>query len=132
MFGVVLGAVEAEHLVEDRLDDLLPRIGFAAYPFAFQAFAGGLKLAGVQQRRPGIGKAAGNCVHVLAAKQRVDLGIRHSGLRGSGIPYTPGPRSCEAPANGHAPLEGFVVGNAGSAGKGPAREKATRRASCWR
>ncbi len=72
VLGVVLAAVEAEHFVQDRLDDLLPRVGFAADPFAFQAVAGGLKLAGVQQRRAGIGKPAGDRFHVLAAKQRIE------------------------------------------------------------
>ena len=70
VLGVVLAAVEAENLIEDRLDDLLARIGFATDPFSFQVRAGSPKLARVQ-RRAGIGKTAGDGVDVLAAKEGI-------------------------------------------------------------
>ena len=52
VLGIVLAMLEAENFIEDRLNNLLARIGFAADPLSFQTILGGAKLGRVSSAAP--------------------------------------------------------------------------------
>ena len=70
VFGIVLIAVEAEHFVEDGLDDFLAGVRLAREPLPFDVLQPLPKRLRLEKIPIGMAQAIGYRLHVLRAKKR--------------------------------------------------------------